>query len=507
MIATATYAKEGGFTSMSGDHRSHDGLHVVVCGPCWQTVDKLAMPFSAATFATVLNDLRLPVDLVIAMANNIPVFKRVDRSPRSSSVHQFVLKTYPSASNNWTVAISCGSEGSSSSTSKSTSNSASKSAVLTTSAIIHGVQENELQYLIPALTASTQEREHPMLLPVIVCEILTSSDVEEITDTTGYLFDVEIGTNKVRLGGQGVLRAQQTTSFKAYSKRSEANEQKDQISQDLEELFQLINSITRDLATLELRLKANMNIVNTIQATISETDISWSLPQKLTNSQFALHTRLNNQRIEQEHFLNEIARAQKTASGQQQVLFSLITQSDAKQNLQLASYSYSIAQITKEDSFAMKTIATLTMIFLPATAVSSVFSMSMFDWQKSSRPSPRFWIYWAVAGPLTLIVICVWALWVYLHKRIGIKMPRDVEGQPLAGWHGASLRDKLSMLVALLKKKLHLTKLTRKVSRINGVTGKSSNIPQRFDQEQSRSYGISRANYHQHGLPYADSQA
>ena len=40
--------------------------------------------------------------------------------------------------------------------------------------------------------------------------------------------------------------------------------------------------------------------------------------------------------------------------------------------------------------------------------------MSMFDWSaKAGSPvvSERFWIYWATAGPLTIIVVTGWYIW------------------------------------------------------------------------------------------------
>ena len=48
--------------------------------------------------------------------------------------------------------------------------------------------------------------------------------------------------------------------------------------------------------------------------------------------------------------------------------------------------------------------------------------MSMFNWQQnnSSGPgevvSPRFWIYWAVTIPLTVLTFCGWATWWNFEK-------------------------------------------------------------------------------------------
>ena len=45
--------------------------------------------------------------------------------------------------------------------------------------------------------------------------------------------------------------------------------------------------------------------------------------------------------------------------------------------------------------------------------------MSMFNWQASGTDpvlSSRFWIYWAVTLPLTLLVFSVWLFWLHKHK-------------------------------------------------------------------------------------------
>ncbi|KAG6354181.1 hypothetical protein INS49_004785 [Diaporthe citri] len=63
------------------------------------------------------------------------------------------------------------------------------------------------------------------------------------------------------------------------------------------------------------------------------------------------------------------------------------------------------------DSVAMKTLALVTAIFLPATFIATLFSMGMFDWQaesSSSVLSPEFWIFWVVSVPLSIAVLAAW---------------------------------------------------------------------------------------------------
>jgi Mg2+ and Co2+ transporter CorA len=60
--------------------------------------------------------------------------------------------------------------------------------------------------------------------------------------------------------------------------------------------------------------------------------------------------------------------------------------------------------ISQRDTSAMKTVAMVTMVFLPGTFVASFFAMPMLNWDATAYNkivSPRFWIYWIVTVPLT----------------------------------------------------------------------------------------------------------
>jgi len=57
----------------------------------------------------------------------------------------------------------------------------------------------------------------------------------------------------------------------------------------------------------------------------------------------------------------------------------------------------------------MRVIATLTMIFLPGTFMSSVFGMAMLD-------NAPWWLFVALTIPLTLLVIAIWSVWQSFDK-------------------------------------------------------------------------------------------
>lgn len=71
-----------------------------------------------------------------------------------------------------------------------------------------------------------------------------------------------------------------------------------------------------------------------------------------------------------------------------------------------------IAFDTKRDSQHMRSIALLTMVFLPGTFLASVFSMSFFDWKEGASVSSYIWIYFVIAIFTTLMIIGLWWYWI-----------------------------------------------------------------------------------------------
>ncbi|KAJ3512949.1 hypothetical protein NM208_g15252 [Fusarium decemcellulare] len=71
-----------------------------------------------------------------------------------------------------------------------------------------------------------------------------------------------------------------------------------------------------------------------------------------------------------------------------------------------------VAKMARRDGSLMRSIATLGMVFLPATFVSTFFSMGFFQWGEGEAKegqilSPYFWIYVVVTVALTIPIILI----------------------------------------------------------------------------------------------------
>ncbi|CAK3812940.1 Hypothetical predicted protein [Lecanosticta acicola] len=80
--------------------------------------------------------------------------------------------------------------------------------------------------------------------------------------------------------------------------------------------------------------------------------------------------------------------------------------------------SAEIAEAARVDSRTQKTISVLGLLFLPGTFISALFSMSFFNFTQATSTSPaswsmspKFWIYWVVAIPITALTVATWWIW------------------------------------------------------------------------------------------------
>ena len=89
--------------------------------------------------------------------------------------------------------------------------------------------------------------------------------------------------------------------------------------------------------------------------------------------------------------------------------FNLVTQKDSR--------------VMQNDSYAMKTIAVLTLLFLPAAGIGTIFSMPFFkvDFQNNANKelevARSFWIFWVVTLPITATLFVTW-WWTYRRARL-----------------------------------------------------------------------------------------
>ncbi|CAI4219446.1 unnamed protein product [Parascedosporium putredinis] len=109
---------------------------------------------------------------------------------------------------------------------------------------------------------------------------------------------------------------------------------------------------------------------------------------------------------------------QDRAKSLSHAVFGLLTHEDAEINIRVANASKQIAERSRRDSSAMKTIALMTMLFLPGTFYAAVFALPTLQWntQEPRVVQPEFWIFWAFTIPSTILVMLTSVL-MHNHKK------------------------------------------------------------------------------------------
>ncbi|CAM1505370.1 Fc.00g110070.m01.CDS01 [Cosmosporella sp. VM-42] len=118
---------------------------------------------------------------------------------------------------------------------------------------------------------------------------------------------------------------------------------------------------------------------------------------------------------------------------QREALYSLMSQREARLNLEIAGEQRRIAHASKRDSTAMKTLSLMGALFLPGTYLASVFSMTFFNFEADADPvvSTNLWIYFAVTVPITALIVASWTLIdrrrVDKHKKEDADLEKNIE--------------------------------------------------------------------------------
>jgi len=73
-----------------------------------------------------------------------------------------------------------------------------------------------------------------------------------------------------------------------------------------------------------------------------------------------------------------------------------------------------IAVQTAKDSKAMKTLALITIVFLPGTFVATMFATNMIKFRRGQMG----WIYAVVVVPITTLLVVSWLVWYRKKSRV-----------------------------------------------------------------------------------------
>ncbi|KAI1496085.1 hypothetical protein F5X99DRAFT_401464 [Biscogniauxia marginata] len=263
-----------------------------------------------------------------------------------------------------------------------------------TSGYVKGTASANIGDLLRQLAACARPAAHPLLLPILMLTLSFSarSDQEQ-RDAREQLRRLE----------RGLSRRYTVDAAAGYKPDTDID----------------IDAMGRDLTNckcevLQKRPQAWRNVVRRVAEAMER---FWSdLPdadradKALQRLHRDLLSRLDFLTVKLEGLENYTHVSLERLNMQREVMHSIINQRESRLSLRIAAQQHRLADASKRDSSSMKTLTFLGSIFLPGTFVSSLFSMSFFDFS-GDRPgtvSRSLWVYFVITVPLTIVIVGFW---------------------------------------------------------------------------------------------------
>ncbi|KAK5657410.1 hypothetical protein OQA88_2980 [Cercophora sp. LCS_1] len=262
-----------------------------------------------------------------------------------------------------------------------------------TSGYIRGTESAKIGMTVKRLVSCSKGAAHPFLLPMLVL--------------TNELSSNETDQREIR---DELRKLESAVSGRYNTNSAERNEQETSVKLD--------SSITRDLADLQCRVmwrrpQAWQNAVRRLSDAMTT---FWDMlpPEDQTSELRCLHKSILSRLDFTTARLDGLESYTQVSLGrlniQREVMNSFISQRESRLSLDIAVQQRRLAHDTRRDSTSMKTLTLMGAMFLPGAFLSSMFSMSFFNFGNDldGSVSPRLWIYFATFIPLTMLVLGIW---------------------------------------------------------------------------------------------------
>ncbi|KJK77484.1 hypothetical protein H634G_07223 [Metarhizium anisopliae BRIP 53293] len=297
-----------------------------------------------------------------------------------------------------------------------------------TTGYLKGTPSSDVVFALQHLRACSAQIGHPMLLPIIILsyDLSTANDQKqrdardwlrrlenavslrnEVEEHEQYFQDglLEVdGLNRDLVECHGHVMWKRPQAYWAVAEEMEKamGRYRDKMATVREEKLRLINGETASAGDAERRHFMEVDKLHRSMTARLE-----FYKVKLKGLENYIHTTLERLKVQRE------------------ALYNIMSQREARLNLEIAGEQRRIAHASKRDSTAMKTISLMGTLFLPGTYLASVFSMTFFNFQESAHPvSMDLWIYFAVTIPITAAIV---AIWVWFDRRREAQYARDDE--------------------------------------------------------------------------------
>ncbi|KAK3387898.1 hypothetical protein B0H63DRAFT_559337 [Podospora didyma] len=290
-------------------------------------------------------------------------------------------------------------------------------------AVIFGCNEKQKKSIVSRMERCDLAYNHPMLLPGLFLEL----ERTRLGDAVEVLLDnFALRGNSDRELDLDMDKERMTAFLKSsYASRDLAN-QIQAVKRQLGKMMMAMSGGVVDEDPFSNTKSSEYGLSSRAgrQIRVRMEDIAYELDDRINDC----HLMMNNMSLTMQTVWNHFARQD-----------NLMNLNLSKVNTHLARTNTGLSQDMKRDSSQMRSIALLTMVFLPLSTVASIFSTTFFNWSPSegeSFVSSYFWVFAVVALALTGIVVGVWYLATRAHHRKEINNNKDKDKDKFSGVFG-----------------------------------------------------------------------
>ncbi|KPM42749.1 hypothetical protein AK830_g3773 [Neonectria ditissima] len=298
-----------------------------------------------------------------------------------------------------------------------------------TTGFVKGTPSSDIERALLHVKSCAAQVGHPMLLPAIILSYdLSPANDQKQRDARDWLRRLE----------------------NAVSLRNEVEEHEQYFQDGLME----VDGLNRDLVechghVMWKRPQAYLALAKEMEKAMDNFGLKWNVVvdddaadpaershrKEIDKLHRSIVSRIDFYKVKLTGLENYIHTTLERLKVQREALYNIMSQREARLNLQIAGEQRRIAHASKRDSTAMKTLSLMGALFLPGTYLASVFSMTFFNFEDgacspyshvplstnalragaSPVVSVQVWIYFAVTIPVTALIVGAW-LWIDKHR-------------------------------------------------------------------------------------------
>ncbi|KAE9568798.1 hypothetical protein CGMCC3_g15089 [Colletotrichum fructicola] len=279
-----------------------------------------------------------------------------------------------------------------------------------TFAVVYGCTEKQMSDIEARIRRSNEQRHHPLLMSGIFIEL----------ERKRVIFSVD------KLVDEFTLKSDELES-EPWNMDPKADEDGQKTQKDYLNVCRRSRSLIDHIQASKRQLSKFLDEIDEVAEELQSLgpEAKWAespaMQTKLGAVGRDMRKRVQDIIREYDDNIDECNKVVYNTSLAVQTVWNHKMRQDSLTTTQISKANRAMAFDTRHESAQMRTIAILTMIYLPLSSVAAIFSMDMFNWEAGageSIVSKHIWLFAVLTVGLTFLTLVAW--------RVGTQRSKDV---------------------------------------------------------------------------------